>query len=179
MFNSPFDSFHNTVAEAKDEREQLDRLLTISTPRERLLVVGVALLLCILLAWLFFGSVTRSLAVDGVLLEPGVAAPEGQRSVQALVWFEGDVAEDIEAGVPVAIEVDLAGGTSGTLDGVIETISPAPVSEELRAVASAAPVTVHRVDIALDESLDLASLAGSKCRIVIELGTQAPVAFLD
>ena len=178
MFNSPFNSFHNTVAEAKDEREQLDRLLTISTPRERLLVVGVALLLCILLAWLFFGSVTRSLAVDGVLLQPGIDAPEGNhRSVQALVWIEGDVAEDIEAGVPVTIE--LAGGESGTLDGAIETISPAPVSEELTAVASAAPVSVHRVGIALDEDLDLASLAGSKCRIVIELGTQAPVAFLD
>lgn len=177
MFNSPLDSFHNTVAEAKDEREQLDRLLTISTPRERLLVVGVALLLCILLAWLFFGSVTRSLAVDGVLLLPGIDAPEGDRSVQALVWIEGDVAEDIEAGVPVTIE--LAGGNSGTFDGAIETISPAPVSEELTAVASAAPVSVHRVGIALDEDLDLASLAGSKCRIVIELGTQAPVAFLD
>ena len=185
MFNSPFDSFHNTVAEAKEEREQLDRLLTISTPRERLLVVGVALLLCILLAWLFFGSVTRSVAVDGVLLQPGIDSAEGSRSVQALVWIEGDVAEDIEggavedveAGVPVTIE--LAGGTSGTLGGVIETISPAPVSGELTAVASAAPVSVHRVGIALDEDLDLASLAGTKCRIVIELGTQAPVAFLD
>ena len=177
MFNSPFNSFHNTVAEAKDEREQLDRLLTISTPRERLLVVGVALLLCILLAWLFFGSVARSLAVDGVLLEPGIGAPEGSRSVYALVWIEGDVAEDVEAGVPVTIE--LAGGESGTLDGTIETMSPAPVSEALTAVASAAPVTVHRVGIALEEDLDLASLAGSKCRIVIELGTQAPVAFLD
>ena len=179
MFNSPFDSFHNTVAEAKDEREQLDRLLTISTPRERLLVVGIALLLCILLAWLFFGSVTRSLAVDGVLVEPGMELPKGNRSAQALVWIEGDAAGEIEAGVPVVLELNLAGGESGTLDGVIETISPAPVSEELVAVASAAPVTVHRVDIALDESLDLASLADGKCRIVILLGNQAPVAFFD
>ena len=179
MFNSPFDSFHNTVAEAKDEREQLDRLLTISTPRERLLVVGVALLLCILLAWLFFGSVARSLAVDGVLLEPGIDSPEGQRSVQALVWIEGDVAKEIEAGVPVVLELALAGEDAGAFDGVIQTMSPAPVSEDLAAVASAVPVTVHRVDIALDESLDLASLAGSKCRIVIELGSQAPVAFFD
>ncbi len=179
MFNSPFDSFHNTVAEAKDEREQLDRLLTISTPRERLLIVGVALLLCILLAWLFFGSVARSLAVDGVLLQPGIDASEGSRTVQTLVWFEGGAAADIEAGAPVAIELDLAGGKSGKLDGVIETMSPAPVSEDLAAVASAAPVTVHRVDILLDESLDLTSLAGSKCRIVIELGNQAPVAFFD
>ena len=179
MFNSPFDSFHNTVAEAKDEREQLDRLLTISTPRERLLVVGIALSLCILLAWLFFGSVARSLAVDGVLVEPGMGAPEGRRTVQTLVWFEGGAAADIEAGMPAAIELDLAGGKSGTFDGVIEAISPAPLPEELTAVASAAPVAVHRVVIALDEDVDLGAAAGASCRIVIELGNQAPVAFFD
>ena len=50
MFNSPFNSFHDTVAEAKEEREQLDRLLTISTPRERLLVAAIGLLLIALRA---------------------------------------------------------------------------------------------------------------------------------
>lgn len=179
MFNSPLDSFHNTVAEAKDEREQLDRLLTISTPRERLLVVGIALLLCILLAWLFFGSVARSLAVEGVLAKPDIASPDRDRSVQALVWIEGDVASDINAGMPAIIELALAGGDPGKLDGVIETISPAPLSEELATVASAAPVSVYRVDITLDERLDFASLAGSRCRIVIELDNKAPVAFFE
>ena len=43
MFNSPFGSFQDTVAAAKEEREQLDRLLTISTPRERLLVAAASL----------------------------------------------------------------------------------------------------------------------------------------
>ena len=179
MFNSPFDSFHNTVAEAKDEREQLHRLLTISTPRERFLVAVIALLLCILLAWLFFGSVTRSLAVDGVLVEPDTNAPERSRSVQTLVWIGSDIAPDIEAGMPAAIELDLANGDEGTLDGVIETIAAAPMSGELEAVAFAVPVAVHRVDIALDERLDFASLAGVKCRVVIELGNQAPVAFFE
>ena len=65
MFNNPFSSFHDTVAAAKEEREQLDRLLTISTPRERLLVVGIALLLVILAAWLFLGSVARRHACCG------------------------------------------------------------------------------------------------------------------
>ena len=81
MFNNPFDSFHNIVAEAKEEREQLDRLLTISTPRERLLVAAIALLLCILSAWLIFGSVARSLAVDGVVVEK--AKTPGGRPVRA------------------------------------------------------------------------------------------------
>ena len=57
MFNNPFDSFHNTVAQAKEEREQLDRLLTISTPRERLLLGVIVLSLVVLAAWLFFGNV--------------------------------------------------------------------------------------------------------------------------
>ena len=73
MFNNPLNSFHEIVAEAKEEREQLDRLLTISTPRERLLVVAIALVLGILLAWLFFGSVSRSLVVEGVLAGQGEA----------------------------------------------------------------------------------------------------------
>ncbi|MCY4513520.1 MAG: hypothetical protein OXC69_00035 [Candidatus Tectomicrobia bacterium] len=176
MFNSPFDSFHNTVAEAKEEREQLDRLLTISTPRERLLVAVIALLLFVLAAWLFFGNVARSVAVDGVLVELGANLSEGNRTVQALVWVESDVAPHIEAGMPAVIELAMTDGGADTLDGEVATIAAVPLSEGLAEFRSATPVSVHRVDIALDEGLDLASLAGRKCRIVIELGRQSPVA---
>ena len=75
VFNNPFGSFQHTVAEAKEEREQLDRLLTISTPRERLLVVLIALLLLIFSAWLFFGNVSRTVAVEGVIAGTGTTAP--------------------------------------------------------------------------------------------------------
>ena len=68
MSNNPFDSFHDMVAEAKAEREQLDRLLTISTPRERLLVVVIGLLLAVLGGWLFLGSVPRDLALHCALV---------------------------------------------------------------------------------------------------------------
>ena len=176
MFNNPFDSFHNIVAEAKEEREQLDRLLTISTPRERLLVAAIALLLCILSAWLFFGSVSRSLVVDGVLVEQGENSPGGGRSVRALVWVESDNAPQIKAGMPVVIEPDAAGGETGTLGGEVRAISAVPFSGGPPAIQSAAPVSPHRVDIALEESLDSGSLVGRKCRIVIELGRQSPLA---
>ena len=178
MFNNPFDSFHNTVAEAKEEREQLDRLLTISTPRERLLVSVVALLLIALVAWLFLGSVTRNLAVDGVLLERGANLSGEARSVQALVWAESDVAPQIEAGMPAAIELDTAEGERVTLDGEIVTVAAVPLSEVPAAFASAVPVSVHRVDIVLDESPEFSPLAGRQCRIFIEIGSQSPVAFL-
>ncbi len=176
MFNSPFGSFHNTVVEAKEEREQLDRLLTISTPRERLLVVAIALALFILAAWLIFGSVTRSVAVDGVLIEPGENLLEGNSSVQAMAWVESAVAPQIEVGMPVVIELAVTDGDAGALVGEVAAIAAVPLSDGLAVLESAGPASVRRVDIALDEALELASLAGRECRIVIELGSQSPVA---
>ena len=176
MFNNPFDSFHDTVAEAKEEREQLDRLLTISTPRERLLVAGVALFLFILAAWLVFGSVTRSVAVDGLLVETAGSPSAGNRSVQALVWLESDVALRIEAGMAAEIELTATDGEADTLGGEVVRIAAVRLLEELAAFESAAPVSVHRVAIAIEEGIDFASLAGRECRIVIELGRQSPAA---
>ncbi len=176
MFNNPFDSFHNTVAEGKEEREQLDRLLTISTPRERLLVAVIALLLCILAGWLFLGNVSRSIAVEGALVEPGENLPDGNRSLQALVWVASDVAPHIKAGLPAAIELGTTDGKAYTLDGEVTTVSALPLSAGLTALKSAAPVSVYRLDIALHKGLDFASLADRACRIVIELGRQSPAA---
>ena len=176
MFNNPFDSFNNIVAEAKEEREQLDRLLTISTPRERMLVAAIALVLCILTAWFFFGSVARDLVVDGVLVAQGENSPKGGRVVQALVWVESGIAPRIEAGMPVVVEPDLADGETGAFGGVVRAVSAVPYAMGLGAFESEAPVSVHRVDIELEESLDLKSLADRKCRIVFELGRQSPIA---
>ena len=178
MFNNPFDSFHNTVAEAKQEREQLNRLLTISTPRERLLVAGIALLLSIIAAWLVFGNVARSFAVDGVLLEPSEDLLEASRPVQALIWVESDVAPHFKVGMPLVLELEMADGEAETLDGKVATISAVPLREVLGALESIAPVSMHRIEIALDESLDPASLASKDCRIVIELGGQSPIALM-
>ena len=176
MFNNPFSSFHDTVAEAKQEREQLDRLLTVSTPRERLLVVLIALLLFLLSAWLFFGNVARSLALDGVLVEAGEVLPEGRRAVRALVWVDSDAAPLIQAGMPAALE--LADGETGVIEGRIAAVSAVPLQERLAVLAAGAPVSAYRVDIALHESPDLASLAGRNCRIVVELGSRSPVSLL-
>ena len=178
MFNNPFDSFDKTVAAAKEEREQLDRLLTISTPRERLLVSGIALLLFILAAWLFLGSVTRSVAVEGVLVEPGEASVEGNRSVQAFVWVESSVAPQIEAGMPAVVELAMTTDREAvTLAGVVAAIAVVPLSEGLADFESMASHSVYRLDVALDEGPASASFPSRECRVVIELGDQSPIAF--
>ena len=178
MFNNPFDSFQNTVVKAKEERERLDRLLTVSTPRERLLVAVIAVLLCILAAWLFFGNVAHSLAVDGVLVGPGEHAAGGEPSVQALVWVESGAAPQIRAGLPVAMELTATVGAADTLAGEIATIAAVPLADGMAAFEAVVPVSVHRVEILLNEGVDAASLAGRECRIFIQLDGQPLAAFL-
>lgn len=173
MFNNPFGSFHNTVAEAKEEREQLDRLLTVSTPRERLLVGAIALLLLGLSGWLFLGAVSRTVTADGVVVESG-----GNRSLSALVRIEPGIAPHIKAGMPARIELTLADGEAETLAGEVATISAIPLPEGLAALGNAATVSAYRIRIAIDESLALAPGAGQECRIVIEFGRQTPAALL-
>ena len=179
MFNNPLSSFHDIVAEAKEEREQLDRLLTISTPRERLLVAAIALLLCAILAWLFFGNVARSIEVDGVLAVQDELPPDGVPSVHTLVWVNSEIAPHIAAGMPVEIELDAADGSYVALSGTIGTIAAVPLSGGPAPFESAAPVSVHRIDIVLESALeghhDPDALSGGKCRIVIELGRQSPI----
>ena len=175
MFNNPFGSFHNTVAEAKEEREQLDRLLTISTPRERLLLGAIAVLLAGLVAWLFLGTVARSLAVDGILVEPGRHVLEADRSVQVLVRVERGVAPRIEAGMPTVIELRVADGEADTVDGEVTAIAAVPLSGGGAALESAALVSVYRLHIELDDALDPASLTARECRVVIQIGRQSPV----
>ena len=123
MFGNPFGSFHDMVADAKDEREQLDRLLTISTPRERLLVAVVAVFVLVLAGWLLFGSVARSVTLDGMLVEPTEGSAEADRTVQAIVWVPRGVASDIEPGMPAVIEPAVPDGAGGALAGEVATIT--------------------------------------------------------
>ncbi len=176
MFNNPFNSFHDTVAEAKKEREQLDRLLTVSTPRERLIVATIALVLVVFSAWLFFGNVTRSLAVDGVIVGYGENLSEDNRSVQVLIWTKGDAARDIHTKLPIVLELDTTDGEVVKFDGRITKFSSEALSEGLAMFESKAPVSVHRVDVALDEIHEFSSLTDTKCRIVIQIGSQPPIA---
>ena len=177
MFDNPFDSFHKTVGKAKREREQLDRLLTISTPGELALVAVTAFVLLVFVAWLLFGSVTRSVTVAGVLVEPGEQLLGESPPLQAVVWLQRDLARQIEAGMPVLIEVVMTDGESQRLGGEVARVAAVPFANGSAPFEPAAPVMMHRVHIALDEGLDSVSPYGPACRIVIELGRPSPFAF--
>lgn len=166
MFNDPFESFHETVAQAKEEREQLDRLLTISTPQERLLVAVSVLVLVVFAAWLVFGNVTRSITLDGVLVQPGGISAGTDETAQAMVWIESDAAQLIEAGMAASVELRPAAGEELRFDG------------EIVSLAAAAPAAVYNVAISFGEDPGLTGLDGAECRVVIELGAYPPVSLI-
>ena len=168
VFNNPFDSFHNTVAEAKDEREQLDRLLTVSTPRERLLVGIIVLIVALIAVWLFLGSVSHSRAVDGV-----VAEPASGDSLQLLVWAGHDHTMPVNPGLQATVRLTTADGSAHTLKGEIASVSAVPHARDL-----AMPVSMYLVDVAIDRDLSTTVPAGIKCRLVIELARQSPISLL-
>ena len=164
------------VAEAKDEREQLNRLLTVSVPRESVAVVGVALVVIVLGLWLFYGSVARSLTLDGVVLGTEGVSPDGKRSVQALVSVAREVAGQVVTGAPVAMRLG-AQEPPVTVAGTVAGIAIAHPPDSSAEFAARVPVALYRVDVAVGPvGVDPASLAGSPCRIVVDAGEQAPFA---
>ena len=170
MFDNPFDSFHNTVAEAKRERDQLDRLLTISTSGERLLVVSIFILTLLLVIWLVFGNVSRSVAFDGVVL----AASEENGVVRVLAWVDTDVTPNLKAGMPVIITPTDAPGGLNSIVGELQSIEDVQVSNETAALPTIA-LPVRPIAFAIVAETAAASLEGAECRIAVELGGQSPL----
>ncbi|MDE2993610.1 MAG: HlyD family efflux transporter periplasmic adaptor subunit [Chloroflexota bacterium] len=68
MFNNPF---REEAATSRNERQQLDRLLRITAPHERIILAGVAVVLAAFVAWALLGRIDRSISFDGVVVEPG------------------------------------------------------------------------------------------------------------
>lgn len=99
MFNNPF---HNIAADAKNEREQLDRLLRITAPHERLALAGIGLVVAAFVAWLLFGSVVRSVTVDGVLIQPGERHAAVSAEPGLLLEYLVRPGDRVRAGQPVA-----------------------------------------------------------------------------
>lgn len=68
MFNNPF---RQDAMASRNQRQQLDHLLRITAPHERVVLLVVGLILLGLVAWACLGSVRIGVTGNGVLIEPG------------------------------------------------------------------------------------------------------------
>ena len=178
MFNNPFGSFQDSVAAAMEDREQLDRLLTISTPPARLLVAAIGVLSLLLAAWLFFGDVARNLTVDAVLVESGESQRTEGRAIHALAWIDRDFESQVRAGLPAVVRLAGAEGEVATIGAEIREVSAEPMTGRWAQFELSAPISVHHVKIVLDKDLDIEIRAGTIFEIAIDVGRHSPIALL-
>ena len=113
--------------------------------------------------------------MEGVLLGPGWGPPGAGRSVEALVWLEDGVAPGVEAGMPAVLELPGAEGGADAMGGEVLSVAAVPPLGGTAALEAAAPLSLRRVAVQLDEEVDLSSLAGTEFRLVVDVGSRAPI----
>ena len=171
------------AAEAKNNCEALDRLLTVSTPHERALLAVTAVLLLVFGAWLIFGSIARSVTVAGVLLESSAEAGETgvagatSETMQALVWLDRDTAPGIAAGSRLTVEF-VSGGLAYSLPGRLAFLDAEPLPDWPANTELLLPQSPYRLGITFEQSELPGSLADAPCRIRFDLDSQSPAALL-
>ena len=98
-----FDSLFRREAVAnRNQRQQLDHLLTLTAPHERYLLTGLGLVLLAFVAWALFGSMVRSVTIGGVLIEPGARHEVVPTEPGHLVEFLVASGDRVEAGDAIA-----------------------------------------------------------------------------
>ena len=99
-FHSPFRD--QALAASANRRQDLDHLLLVTAPHERMVLAAVGVILAGIGIWALFGSITRDITLDGFLIEPGtrheVVAAEPGYLAEFLV-ARGD---RVEAGAGIA-----------------------------------------------------------------------------
>ena len=99
MFATPY---RERAKVSKGQREQLDDLLKVTAPHERVFLAGIGVSILLFLCWMVFGSVTRTLSIDGILIESGPRFPVESISDGLLETYLVAEGERLDAGDPVA-----------------------------------------------------------------------------
>ena len=90
------------AAASRNKRQQLDHLLRVVAPHERVILGGIGLVLLALVVWAVSGSIVRSVTVDGVLLKPGIRHEVVSTEPGHLINFLVALGDQVEGGGPIA-----------------------------------------------------------------------------
>ncbi len=157
MLDNPF---RERAIAARANRQQLDRLLRVTAPRERIALVAVGLILVGVGAWVLFGTIDREVALDCVLLVPesddqvaSRADDAGDRHLRATLLTAPHVTRSLSRGMQASVEVQLPDGTTLRLEG---SVSAADSRRQIN------------VDLPPVPDLDLPN--GAPCRARIDRG---------
>ncbi len=117
MFGNPF---LQDSGSSRNKYQQLDHLLRVTAPHERMILAGIGLVMLALLVWALFGSIVRSVTVDGILFEPGVRHELVSSEPGYLEVFLVGPGDHVEVGDPIARQSvpELDGETAALRDRV-------------------------------------------------------------
>lgn len=176
MFNNPF---REQAAGNRNNRQQLDHLLRVTAPNERIILAGIGLVLLATAAWALFGSIERSVTLDGLVLSEAryEAAGDGGKHVIALVRLKD--AEPIRPGMPAAVELQMPDGGKRRVNGEVARIAPGTLPEWLVTQTPLAELGLSRLEVTLDRAAGLDLNDGAPCRIRVVLGRQTPAALFE
>ena len=175
MFTNPFDSFHNTVSEAKKEREQLDKLLTISTPRERFLVLAMTLVVIALALWLTLGSVNRTLSLTGTLVQPEASNQADSTRLRVVLQLNSAQLELLKPGQVAVLTLTAAQGDTLSPTVKILSIGDIELANGQVPLINGQSTQLKQIDLQLVDELNLQSLEPSILNLLVSLGDQTPL----
>ena len=94
--------FREQALAGRTQREQIDHLLKVTAPSERIVILAIGAIVATLLVWLTFGAVPHTISTEGVVVEtPPPRAVVSGTGGRLTAWLVAP-GDRIEAGAPVA-----------------------------------------------------------------------------
>ncbi|MCY3674819.1 MAG: hypothetical protein OXH65_08340 [Paracoccaceae bacterium] len=180
MFGN-LDSFHNRVAESKEERDQHDKLLAVATKSQRLLIICTALMFLVAGLWLYFGSINEVRSTQALIVEYDHNLDDSNQmgTTEFLVWLDVEDASLLIVGTPVHMDCIQFSSNTVTLNGQVTGITPLVSNEPnltqvMTELARGRPykVGITNGDIELNPSM-----VEQKCSVKFVIGEVTPIQY--
>ena len=171
MLDSQFES----AAVRRHKSREVDKLLIVSAPRERVVLGCLVLFVLAVAALVVVGSVDRTISLDGIVYR---TAPDGPGRVALRV--APTLGQSIRPGIAATIEVAAPGGAALQFEGTTAVPVAMALPEELAAHLPWPAGGARRIDVVIADTDDaLAVPEGSVCRVQISLGRQSVARILS
>jgi hypothetical protein len=138
--------------------EQLDQLLQVTRPTGWLALAALCLLLSATVLWSIFGSIAIQVSGRAALI-----APEGGRTLEALVFLPADAAQQVRPGMPArVVPAGASRERDGFMRGAVVSVDAAWAADAATAERLATTLRVDSSAIAIHVALvpDLAATSG-------------------
>ncbi len=162
-----FDQLSKTEAARRHKTREIDKLLIVAAPSERVILACLLVFMLAIVIWLVAGSVERTVSFDGVLYRP---APDYEWQVSLLATPV--LARAIESGTQASVEFTSADSQPRKLQGEVAPPADVPLNDSLAIQLPWPGTGARRIDIAIapPEAEIKAAAEGSPCIVSISLG---------